>query len=108
MQRLVFLAFEFDRAENAHYESDVFCELQSHLGLSSSAAETGTDLFADDNARRDSPDGDTGLHNIKRLYPPTVLEMVDDGIGRMVHESKHHLQFDRPVDVAIDMSYLAY
>jgi hypothetical protein len=26
----------------------------------------------------------------------------------MVHEAKHHLQFDRPVDVAIDMTYVAY
>jgi hypothetical protein len=40
MQRLVFPAFEFERAENTHYESDAFCELQSHLGLSSSAAES--------------------------------------------------------------------
>jgi hypothetical protein len=79
-QRLVFPAFEFDRAENAHYDSDVFCELQSHLGLSSSAAESGTDLFADDTARDDSPDGDTHLHNIKQLDPSAVLEMVDEGI----------------------------
>jgi hypothetical protein len=34
--------------------------------------------------------------------------MVDEGIGRMVHEAKHHLQFGRPVDVAIDMTYVAY
>lgn len=40
MQRLVFPAFEFNRTENARYESDAFCELQSHLGLSSSAAES--------------------------------------------------------------------
>jgi hypothetical protein len=108
MQRLVFPAFEFDRAENAHYKSEAFCELQSHLGLSSSAAESGTDLFADDIAREDSPDGDTHLHNIKRLDPSLVLSMVDEGIGRMVQEAKHHLQFDRPVDVAIDMTYVAY
>jgi hypothetical protein len=108
MQRLVFPAFEFDRAENAHYESVAFCELQSHLGLSSTAAETGTTLFADDTGRVDSPDGDTHLHNIKRLDHSNVLTMVDEAIGRMVHEAKHHLQFDRPVDVAIDMTYVAY
>jgi hypothetical protein len=31
MQRLVFPAFDFDRAANAHYGTDAFCELQSHL-----------------------------------------------------------------------------
>jgi hypothetical protein len=108
MQRLVFPAFEFDRAENVHYESDAFCELQSHLGLSSSAAESGTDLFADDTVREDSPDADTHLHNVKRLDPDMVQKMVDEGIGRMVKEAKHHLQFNRPVNVAIDMTYVAY
>lgn len=34
--------------------------------------------------------------------------MIDEGIGRMVHEAKHHLEFDRPADVAIDMTYIAY
>lgn len=26
----------------------------------------------------------------------------------MVHEAKHHFEFDRPTDVAIDMTYVAY
>jgi len=108
MQRLVFPAFEFNRAENAHYDSDAFCELQGHLGLSSSAAESGTDLFADDTIREDSPDADTHLHNIKRLDPEEVQKMVDEGIGRMVSEAKHHLQFNRPVDIAIDITYIAF
>ena len=109
MQQLVFPAFEFGRAENAAYETDTFLELQSHIGLSNSAAESGTDLFADDTERETgSPDGDTHLYNIKRLSPDAIQEMIDEGISRMVHEAKHHFEFDRPADVAIDMTYVAY
>lgn len=109
MQRLVFPAFEFDRAENATHETETFLELQSHMSLSGSAAESGTDLYADDTGRENgAPDGDTHLHNIKQLGSDAIQEMVDEGIGRMVHEAKHHLEFDRPADVAIDMTYIAY
>lgn len=109
MQRLVFPAFDFDRAENAHYDTNAFCELQSHLGLSSSAAESGTDLFADDTMRDEgAPDADTHLHNIKHLDPDEIQQMVTEGIGRMVSKAKQHLQFDRPSEVAIDMTYVAY
>ena len=109
MQRLVFPAFEFRRAQNEHYETDAFLELQSHMGLSGSAAESGTDLFADDTDRETgAPDADTHLYNIKRLGLDAVQEMVDEGISRMVHEAKHHFEFDRPADVAIDMTYIAY
>jgi len=96
MQRLLFPAFEFDRAENARYESDAFCELQSHLGLSSSAAESGTDLFADDTTRDGSPDADTHLYNIKRLEPADVQRMVDEAVGRMVHRSETPSQVRPP------------
>lgn len=108
MQQLVFSAFDFDRADNTAYDTEAFCELQSHMGLSGSAAESGTGLFADDTTREGTPDGDTHLHNIKRLGPDTIQEMVDEGIGRMVHEAKHHLAFARPADVAIDMTYITY
>jgi len=108
MQRLVFPTFDFDRAENAHYESDAFLELQSHMGLSASAAESGTDLFADDTDRDDAPDGDTHHHNIQRLTSDEIEQMVDEAIGRMVREAKKHLQFKRPAEVAIDMTYIAY
>ena len=109
MQRLVFPAFNFNRADNATYETDAFCELQSHMGLSGSAAESGTDLFADDTPRETSaPDGDTHLYNIKRLGPDAIQDMIDEGINRMIHKAKHHFEFGRPAEVAIDMTYIAY
>jgi hypothetical protein len=55
-----------------------------------------------------SPDADTYPYNIKRLGPDTLQKMVNEGIGRMVHEAKHHFEFARPAEVAIDMTYLAY
>jgi hypothetical protein len=77
--------------------------------LSDSAAESGTHLFADDTDRETgTPDGDTHLYNIKRLSPDAILGMIDEGIGRMIYEAKHHFEFARPADVAIDMTYVAY
>ena len=109
MQELVFPVFSFDRAENAHYDDDALLELQCHLGLSDSAAESGTKLFAQDTSRPEgAPDADTHLFNIKRLNHEQILEMVDEGISRMVHQAKHHLEFNRPAEVAIDMTYVAY
>jgi hypothetical protein len=109
LQDLVFPAFSFDRAENAHYETNSFLELQSHMGLSASAAESGTKLFAQDTTREEgAPDGDTHLRNIKQLSPERVMEMVNAAIGRMVNQAKRNLQFNRPADVAIDMTYVAY
>ena len=88
MQRLVFPAFTFNRAQNTHYETDAFLELQSHMGFSHSAAESGTTLFADDMPREtDSPDADTRLYNVKQLGSDAIQEMVDEGIGRMIHEA---------------------
>jgi hypothetical protein len=109
MQQLVFPVFEFGRAQNVHYNTDMFLELQSHMGLSDSAAESGTHLFADDTERETgTPDGDTHLYNIKRLGSDAIQEMVDEGISRMVYEAKHHFEFARPAEVAIDMTYIAY
>ena len=109
MQQLVFPAFGFDRASNARYEAEAFCELQSRLGLSSCAAETGTTLFSDDTEReKGTPDADTHLRNIKRLDQESIQTMIDEGIDRMLRHAKRHLEFDRPVEVAIDMTYVAY
>jgi hypothetical protein len=55
-----------------------------------------------------APDADTHLHNIKQLDPDEIQVMVNEGIGRMVGKAKQHLQFDRPAEAAIDMTYVAY
>ena len=81
---MVFPTFDFDRADNAIYETDTFCELQSHMELSASAAESGTNLFADDTPRDGALDGDTHLYNIKRLDPDEIQAMVDEGTSRMI------------------------
>jgi hypothetical protein len=108
MQDLVFPSFDFKREENAHYADDAFLELQTHMGLTASAAESGTDLFAQDSDRDYAPDADTHLRTIQQLDPDDVLEMVDEGISRMADQASQHLSFARPVAVAIDMTYVAY
>lgn len=109
MQRLVFPVFDFDRAENAHYEADAFLELQSHLGLSHSAVESGSKLFRQDTSReKGAPDADTHLRNIKQLQREQVATYLNRAIGRMATAAKDYVQFQRPADVAIDMTYVAY
>ncbi len=108
MQKLVFPCFGFNRAENAHYEQEAFLELQTHMGLTQSAAESGTDIFAQDTDRPHAPDGDTHLHAIQQLDPDSVLRMVDDGISVITSEAAQHLDLNRPVTVAIDMTYVPY
>lgn len=76
--------------------------------MSDSAAESGTDLYADDLGPDIRPDEDTHLYNIKRLDPDRVLEMVDRGIGVMASEAKLYLNLNREVSVAIDMTYVGY
>lgn len=109
LQRLVFPTFDFNRADNAHYETDAFLELQSHLGLSHSAAESGTNLFQQDTRRDEgAPDADTHLRNIKQLGRDQVAAMFEAAIDRMAREAKRHLEFNRPAEVAVDMTYVAY
>jgi hypothetical protein len=76
LQRLVYPCFDFDRRDTIQYEKNQFLNLQSHLGLSHSAAESGSDLYADNVGYEEAPDADTHLYNIKRLTPEKVLNAI--------------------------------
>lgn len=104
--------FETERADNAQYPDTAFYDLQSHMGMTNTAAEQGTTLFADQTTREvGSPDGDTHLHMIKRFARSELREHFDEVnhelFGKLVQQEVQGLT-DRSVTVAIDITNWEY
>jgi hypothetical protein len=111
MVRLV--ADEFDylpsRATNSQYHRNAFLETECTMGLTRTAAEQGTEIY-NDNADREGggPQGDTHVHYIKQLGEHDILRMAHNATGILVNTAKKHLEFERPADVAIDITDIPY
>jgi hypothetical protein len=106
----VFPAMDLDRPEEGtRYDDTAFFELQSYLGLTDTAANQGSRLFDEETTRESGgPDGDTHLHYIKQLEAMEIASMVNGAIAEMVDIAKRYYSIDRHVDVAIDITYIAY
>ncbi|WP_232688479.1 transposase [Halobacterium zhouii] len=98
-----------DRAQNLQYHRNAFLEMECAMGVRALAAEQGAEIYGD-NTDRDSggPTGDTHLHYIKQCDRDGIQRRAHNSIGLMVNQAKRHLEFDRPVDVAIDYTDVAY
>jgi hypothetical protein len=48
------------------------------------------------------------LHYIKQLDPADIHYILDEAIEVQLKSAKRHLEFTRPVEIAIDMTYVAY
>ena len=57
---------------------------------------------------RNVPSGETLLTAIKDLEPDEITEMINRGAARVLTRAKPHVEFERPVMIAIDMTYIAY
>ncbi|SEP00563.1 IS4 transposase [Halogranum amylolyticum] len=110
MKQLAYPAIELGRPdEETRYHDNAFLDLCVLMSLQNLAAEDGTTIYGDTTTRENgSPDGDTVLHWFKQLKRKKIVGFVDDCIGRMIKPAKRHLEFTRPADVAIDITYLAY
>jgi hypothetical protein len=106
----VFPAMQLDRPdEGTRYDDTAFLELQCYLGLTDTAANQGSRLFDDETTRENGgPDGDTHLHYIKHLEAMEIASMVNGAIAKMMDAAKRYYSIDRHVDVAIDITYVAY
>ena len=106
----VFPVMDLDRPdEGTRYDDTAFFELQSYLGLTDTAANQGSRLFNEETTREGGgPDGDTHLHYIKQLDAMEIASMVNGAIRRMMDAAKKYYSLDRHVDVAIDITYVAY
>jgi hypothetical protein len=106
----IFPAMDLNRPENGtRYDDTAFLELQSYLGLTDTAANQGSRLFDEETTREGSgPTGDTHLHYIKQFEAMEIASMVNGAIAKMVDAAKRYYSIDRHVDVAIDITYIAY
>jgi len=104
--------FETERANNARYPDTAFHDLQSHMGMTNTAAEQGTTLFADQTTREvGSPDGDTYLHTIKQFSRRELREHFDE-VNQQLFEKLTQQEVqgltDRSVTVAVDITNWEY
>jgi hypothetical protein len=106
----IFPAMNLDRpVEGTRYDDTAFLELQSYLGLTDTAANQGSRLFNEETTRESGgPDSDTHLHYIKQIEAMEIASMVNGAIAEMVDVAKRYYSIDRHVDVAIDITYIAY
>ncbi|MXV61871.1 transposase [Natronorubrum sp. JWXQ-INN-674] len=98
--QIVFPAIDLERpADGTRYDDTAFLDLQSYLGLTGTAANQGSRIFDEETTRENGgPDSDTHLHYIKQL----------EAIGTMIWAAERYYSIDRHVDVAIDITYIAY
>jgi hypothetical protein len=117
LQTVVFPAFEFDRSEDAIYDDEELLMLESCLGLTGTAANGGAEEYGDivnpdperdDPFYEDGPSGETLLGSIKDFSPTEVAEMVNEGAARVLTRAKPRLEFETPVMLSIDVTYVAF
>jgi len=117
LQTVVFPAFEFDRSEDAIYNDEELLMLESCLGLTGTAANGGAEEYGDivnpdpdrdDPFYEDGPSGETLLEAIKNSSPTEIAEMVNEGAARVLTRAKPRLEFETPVMLSIDVTYVAF
>ncbi len=62
----------------------------------------------DDPFYEDGPSGETLLEAIKDLSPTDIAEMVNQGAARVLTRAKPRLEFETPVMLSIDITYVAF
>jgi hypothetical protein len=114
---VVFPVFDFNRPDKAIYDDEELLLVETLLGITGTAANGGAETYGDhvnpdpdldDPYFEDGPSGETLLTAIKDIEPPDIAEMVNRGAARVLARAKPSLEFERPVMLAIDITYVAY
>ncbi|MFC4248404.1 transposase [Natribaculum luteum] len=117
LQTVVLPAFEFDRPDDPVYDDEELLMLEACLGLTGTAANGGAETYGDfvnpdpdldDPFYEDGPSGETLLEAIKDLSPTQIAEMVNQSAARVLTRAKPRLEFETPVMLSIDMTYVAF
>jgi len=117
LQTVVLPAFEFDRPDNPIYEDEELLTLEACLGVTGTAANGGAETYGDfvnpdpdldDPFYEDGPSGETLLEAIKDLSPTDIAEMVNQGAARVLTRAKPRLEFETPLMLSIDITYVAF
>jgi len=119
MQQVVFPALSLPRADDPIYGEDELLKLETFLAIQRAAANDGAveygdlldpdaELGPEDPFYEDGPTGETLLEAIKEMTPEAITAMVNKAAYRTITRAKPHEEFDRPVTLAIDITYVAY
>ncbi|GAA0266831.1 transposase [Halobacterium noricense] len=107
---LLYGSIDLDRPEaGTQYDTGELLGLESFLSSEACAANGGSQIY-EDNAPKgvDVPEGETLLHYIKQLDPADIHDILDEAIEVQLKSAKRHLEFTRPVEIGIDMTYVGY
>ena len=110
LRELLYGAIDLQRPDTGtQYATTEFLGLESLLCSETCAAEQGSEIYGDHAPKGVSvPEGETLLHYIKQLDVEDVFEVIQQGVDVQLKTARRHLEFERPVDLAIDMTYVAY
>jgi len=117
LQTVVLPAFEFNRCEDPIYDDEELLTLEACLGVTGTAANGGAETYGDfvnpdpdldDPFYEDGPSGETLLEAIKGLSPTDIAEMVNQGAARVLTRAKPRLEFETPLMLSIDITYVAF
>jgi IS4 transposase len=110
LRKLLYGAIDLQRPDTGtEYATSEFLGMESLMCSETCAAEQGSEIYGDHAPKGVSvPDADTLLHYVKRLDIEEVFDVIHQGISVQLKTARRHLEFTRPVEIAIDMTYVAY
>ena len=91
--------------------------MEACLGVTGTAANGGAETYGDfvnpdpdldDPFYEDGPSGETLLEAIKDLSPTDIAQMVNRGAARVLTRAKPRLEFETPLMLSIDITYVAF
>lgn len=119
MEQVVFPALALPRPDDPIYGEDELLKLETFLAIQRAAANDGAvgygdlldpdaELGPDDPFYEDGPTGETLIESIKEMTPEAITKMVNRAAYKTITRAKVKDEFDRPVMLAIDITYVAY
>ncbi len=98
------------RGQSWEIRKNLFLEVIAHCSLTNSSVYSGGDVY-DIYAKpgdEELPAGKTFFDHIKGISIEEMLEMFDNAISSMVDAAKDVGLYDRPVDIALDVTTIKY
>lgn len=101
---------DFKRGQSRELRKNLFLEVIAHCSLTGSSVYNGGDAYEIYAKPTDEelPAGKTFFDHMKGLSVEEMLEMFDNAISSMVDAARDVGLYDRPVDIALDVTTLEF